>query len=89
MKTLIIYDAEGYVIGNVKGSYRTPVGLPYLEVVIPEGKRIVNGIGVNISKNPHQAILEDIPPNEIAELNTRLASQEQAIAELTMLLTSF
>lgn len=69
MKTLIIYDNEGYIISTIQGypSPRVPVGIPYLEVDIPQGKQIkvTDGIGINVSKTPHEVILEDIPPTEM------------------------
>ena len=80
MKTLIIYDNEGYIISMRQGqpSPRVPVGVPYLEVEIPQGKqlKITDGIGVDVSVTPHQVILEDIPPTEIEELR-------QVVADLT------
>lgn len=84
-KTLIIYDANGYIITNIKGSYRLPTGVPFLEVEIPEGKQIkyTNGIGVDVSVTPHQVILEDVPPSETEVLKQQMAMQEQAIADLT------
>lgn len=74
-KTLIIYDETGYIIQQITGSYRLPQGVPYLELDIPEGKqlKVTNGIGVDISVTPHQAILEDIPPTEVESLETQLA----------------
>lgn len=86
MKTLIIYDSQGYVLSNITGSYRVPQGVPFLEVEIPVGKQIkyTNGIGVDVSVTPHQVILEDIPPNETEVLKQQMAMQEQAIADLTM-----
>lgn len=88
MKLLIIYDNEGYIISTGQGhpSPRVPVGVPYLEVEIPQGKRIKideNGIGVNVTKTPHQVILEDIPPTEIELLKME---QAQANAELVQLI---
>lgn len=83
MKTLIIYDNEGYIISTRQGqpSPRIPVGVPYLYVEIPEGKRIkmTDGIGVDVTVTPHQVILEDIPPTEIEQLRLEMA---QAITEL-------
>ena len=78
MKTLIIYDNEGYIISTRQGqpSPRKPVGVPYLEVDIPEGKRIKideNGIGVDVTKTPHEVILEDIPPTEVDTLKKQVA----------------
>lgn len=80
MKTLIIYDNEGYIISTRQGqpSPRVPVGVPCLEVEIPEGKQVktTNGIGVDTSVTPHEVILEDIPPTEMDEL-------KQTVADLT------
>ena len=80
MNTLIIYDNEGYILSTSQGqpSPRIPVGVPYLEVEIPEGKRIkiTDGIGVDVSVTPHEVILEDIPPTEMDEL-------KQTVADLT------
>ena len=77
MKTLIIYDNQGYIISAISGipSPRKPVGVPYLEVDIPEGKRIkiVDGIGVDVTKTPHEVILEDIPPTEVDTLKKQVA----------------
>lgn len=87
MKTLIIYDAQGYVLSNITGSYRVPTGVPFLEVEIPEGKQIkyTGGIGVDVSVTPHQVILEDIPPSDIEKLRQENA---QANAELFELIIS-
>lgn len=81
MKTLITYDETGYVLSNITGFYKTPVGVPFLEVEIPQGKRlkITDGIGVDVSVTPHQVILEDIPPTEIEVLK-----QKQQELELTL-----
>lgn len=78
MKTLIIYDDNGYVLSNITGSYRVPTGVPFLEVEIPQGKQIkyTNGIGVDVSVTPHQVVLEDTPPSEIDQL-------KQTVADLT------
>ena len=88
MKTLIIYDNEGYIISTRQGqpSPRVPVGVPYLEVEIPQGKQILitDGVGVDVSVEPHQLILEDIPPTEIENIKTDM---NNAIMELTMLIS--
>ncbi len=87
MKTLIIYDNEGYIISTRQGqpSPRVPVGVPYLEVEIPQGKqiKITDGIGVDVSVTPNVVFLEDIPPTEIDTLREDLNG---AIMELTMLI---
>lgn len=76
VKTLVIYDMEGFVIDWVTGTYRNPVGVPSLEVEIPTNKTIKSGFGVDVSKTPHEVILENIPPSEIDQL-------KQTIADLT------
>ena len=87
MKTLIIYDNEGYIISTRQGqpSPRKPIGIPCLEVEIPQGKqiKIVDGIGVDVSVTPHQVILEDIPPSEVDLLRSDL---NEAVVELSMLI---
>lgn len=88
MKTLITYDEEGYIISTRQGqpSPRKPVGVPYLEVEIPEGKQIkvTDGMGVDVTKTPHEVILEDIPPTETDLLRKDL---NEAIVELSTLIS--
>lgn len=90
MNTLIIYDNEGYIISTRQGqpSPRVPVGVPYLEVEIPQGKRIkvTDGIGVDVTKTPHEVILEDIPPSEIELLKEENLVIKQSMAELAELI---
>lgn len=85
MKTLVIYDETGYLISAHRGTteHRQPVGVPFLQVDIPEGKRIkiADGIAVDVSVTPHQVILEDIPPSEIEQL-------KQTVADLTEIVLS-
>lgn len=82
MKTLIIYDNEGSIIQQITGSYRVPVGIPYLEIEVPPGKIVV---AVNVeTKEP---IFEDLPPNENEILYKKVDEQEQAILELTMMVS--
>lgn len=87
MKTLIIYDNEGYIISTRQGqpAPREPIGVPFLWEEIPEGKRIktTDGIGVDVSKTPHEVILEDIPPSEVDVLRQDL---NDAIVELSTLI---
>lgn len=103
MNTLIIYDETGYILSTRRGepSPREPIGVPFIWIDIPEGKRIkiTDGIGVDTSVTPHQVILEDIPPTETQVLNQALSettmliaqqqeqieTQNQAISELTIL----
>ena len=91
MNALIIHDNEGYILSIRQGEPkpREPIGVPFLWVDIPEGKRlkIIDGIGVDVSVTPHQAILEDIPKSEVELLRERVSAQEQAIFDLAELLS--
>ena len=87
MNTLIIYDNTGYVISQMAGSIREPQGgVQFLWVEIPEGKqlKITEGIGIDVSKTPHQAILEDIPKTEIELLKEQQQELSDTIAALIM-----
>lgn len=89
METLVVYDETGYIL-SIRGGEpapREPVGVPFLWVDVPEGKRIKideNGIGVDVSVTPHQVILEDIPPTEILLLKSRLEVTENALVDLIL-----
>lgn len=85
-KTLIIYDNTGRIVSSATGtadSYYKPVGLPYLEIEIPLGKRVKEGTSVDVTVTPHQVILEDIPPSEI---ETMRADLDTAILELSLMI---
>ncbi len=70
MRTLVIYDLSGAVWLLRGGNYIVPDGIPYLEVDVPEGKRIT---GVDISGDEHIPIFEDIPKMETQLLQEQLA----------------
>lgn len=89
MKTLIIYDDNGQVFSQLTNGYLIPQGgVQYLEVEIPQGKRIkiIDGIGVDVTSTPHQAVFEDIPPTETELLKQRLEEQEVALIELASII---
>ncbi|MGM7635629.1 hypothetical protein [Bacillus sp. Hm123] len=92
METLVVYDESGYILSIKSGTsmLREPIGVPYLWVDVPKNKRIkiVDGVGVDVSTTPHQAILEDIPPTETQLLQQQVNEQKQAIAELTLMLAT-
>lgn len=83
MKTLIIHDNTGYIISSITGNYRVPVGIPYLEVEIPEDKqiKITNGIGVDVTVTPNVVILEDIPLTDIETLQAQNAQMLMALVQ--------
>lgn len=80
MITLIVYGNTGFILSITSGKtdLREPIGVPFMKVEISNGKRmkITDGIGVDVSKTPHEVILEDIPPSEIDQL-------KQTVADLT------
>lgn len=90
MRTMIIYDNAGYIvdIGGGEPSPREPVGIPFMFVEIPQGKRIkiTDGIGVDTSITPHQVVLEDIPPSEIDSLKEENVKIKESMAELAELI---
>lgn len=90
-KTLIIHDETGYILSVRSGepTTREPIGVPFMWVDIPEGKRIkkIDGIGVDVSVTPHQVILEDIPPTEIELLRLEMAESNTELFEMMLLLT--
>lgn len=85
---LIIYDETGYIISVRSGEPlpREPIGVPFLWVEIPQGKqlKIIDGIGVDTSVTPHQAILEDIPKTDVEKLKERQDATENALLDLLL-----
>jgi hypothetical protein len=85
-KTLIIHDDTGYIISVRSGEPipREPIGVPFLWADIPQGKqiKITDGIGVDVSVTPHQAILEDIPKSKTDILEEENLTLKMAVAEL-------
>lgn len=85
-QTLIIHDETGYILDSRSGYPlpREPQGVPFLWVEIPQGKQIkkTDGVGVDVSVEPHQVILEDIPPTEIEVLKGENLELKLALAEI-------
>lgn len=84
--TLVMYDETGYILAIRSGEPepREPIGVPFLRVEIPEGKRIkrTDGIGVDVSVTPHQVILEDIPKSDTDILKEENLELKLALAEM-------
>lgn len=81
METLIIYDSTGYIISQMSGDVREPVGIPFMWAEIPEGKRV---IAIDVTKNPHEPILEDYPKTDTEKLQENQISMANAIVMLSM-----
>ena len=75
-RALIIYDDTGFILSNMSGSVREPVGIPFIWVEIPEGKTITS---VDVSVTPNVAILEDAPVSEIAKVQSDITSLFEVI----------
>ena len=78
-KTLIIYDAEGYIISQMGGNVREPVGIPFMWVEIPDGKRLVK---IDTSAEEHQPVFADLPKPEIEELKEQISALNIALAAI-------
>lgn len=61
INTLIIYDETGFIISQLNGSVREPVGVPFLWVDIPDNKYVIK---VNVNSTLHEAVLADKPKTE-------------------------
>jgi len=80
MITQIIYDNTGFIISQMQGSdLHTPVGVPYLEVEIPEGKYLT---GVDVTVTPNVAIFADLPKSETQLLQAQVNDLNMAMAAL-------
>ena len=76
MNMLVIYDQEGYIISQMSGSVREPVGVPFMWVDVPEGKYLES---IDVSGTEHIPIFADLPKSQMQLM------QEQ-INELTITL---
>lgn len=81
MEILVIYDKEGLIISRSSGSVKEPVGIPFMWLVIPEGKKLVS---IDVSEEIHKPIFEDIPKSEVdllkeelEDVNFRMQMSEQ------------
>lgn len=83
MKLLIIYDTTGFIVFQGAGSVREPVGIPFLWVEIPEGKRLIS---IDVSGETHKPVFENLPKTEVQLLSEKVVDSEQAILELSILL---
>ncbi len=80
MITRIIYDKRGQIISQIQGSdLYTPVGIPYLDIEIPEGKYVKS---IDVSVTPNVVVFEDLPKTEIQKLKDENTKIKLALAEL-------
>lgn len=69
MNTLVIYDTTGHIISQMSGDVREPVGIPFLWVEIPTGKKIIS---VDTTVTPNIPIFEDMQKSEVELLNEQI-----------------
>lgn len=79
MSTLIIYDTTGYIISQMSGDVREPIGIPFMYVDIPEGKRLVK---IDTTAAEHQPVFVDLPKPEIEELKEQISALNIALAAI-------
>lgn len=86
METLIIYDAEGYVVSSQSGtpSQKEPVGIPFLWVTIPEKKYVER---VDTSTEEHKVIFADYPATEIELLRVETAQSNAEMFEMILMMS--
>lgn len=78
---LVIYDNAGtiYFMGTGKN---TPIGIPYVNVNVPNGKYLVK---IDTSKSPHEPIFEDYPKTEM-EILKEANDQQRADIDYLLLM---
>lgn len=79
MNTLIVYDTTGYIIYQAAGNVREPVGIPFLWIEVPEGKRVVS---IDVSGEVPVPVFEDIPKSEVERLQEQVDALNIAMAEI-------
>jgi hypothetical protein len=79
MRTLIIYDDTGFIISQMAGDVREPVGIPFLWVEVPQGIYITR---VDVSEEEHKPIYENFPKSEVTLLQEQVDALNIAIAEM-------
>lgn len=80
IKTLIIYDTTGYIIQQMSGSYRVPVGIPYLEIDMDNYKgKIIDKIDVSVT--PNVPIFMELPKTELQIAQEKIANLENYVLE--------
>lgn len=80
IKTLIIYDTTGYIIQQMSGSYRVPVGIPYLEIDMDNYKgKIIDKIDVSVT--PNVPIFMELPKTDLQSALERVEALETYVLD--------
>lgn len=84
MNTLLVYDSVGVILVNKVGDYYIPKGGSlFMEVEIPLGKKALK---VDVTKSPHQVILENVKPPESEVLKQQVSELQDALVEVADML---
>ncbi len=66
IQALAIYDNEGFILSQMQGSnLREPVGVPFMWIKVPAGKRLKN---IDVSGEEHIPVFEELPKPETQKL---------------------
>lgn len=75
MDVLVSYDLEGTIQKIEGGSeLKDPVGIPFLKVNIPEGKKLER---VDVTVIPNEPVFIDLPKSDIEKLQEGLNVSKQ------------
>lgn len=78
MKELIIYDTTGYIYFQMASPYRVPIGIPFLEVDIPEGKMVTK---IDVTQTPNIPVFENIPLSDAQKANIQTTTLLKALIQ--------
>lgn len=79
MQTLIIYDNEGFILSQMSGSVREPVGVPFLWVEVSEGKYVDS---IDTTGEIDVPVFDDLPKSETQLLQEQVNDLNLAMAAL-------
>ena len=78
-RILVIYDNTGFIVSQMSGAVREPVGIPFMWVDVPDGKYVVR---IDVSTETHTPVFEDCPKSEIDQLKEQIDALTIAMAEI-------
>lgn len=79
MRTLIVYDNNGYVFYSAIGDVQEPVGVPFMWVEVEEGKYVTS---VDVSGAVHVPVFEEIQKSERQQMDELKSTLESLVFQL-------
>lgn len=80
MKTLIIYDNDGFIF--YQGSeIKIPVGLQFTYIEIPKNKIVIK---IDTTVNPHQVVFQDRQKTEIELMQEKMDLMQKALDDVIL-----